>query len=147
MCAKNSTHMKLAHTRQQYWSRLSLNKSLVWSVVACCHSVKLFALAARALWSQLCLPTSLVLHDRLSLLCTAGFLNLLATEEFLIRHGLTLLKLSRFLKLNVLIKNSMCYKVLQHGNVTHGLPRSAQHAVTEGIFRQTGDFCCPENEM
>ena len=41
----------------------------------------------------------------------------------------------------------MCYKVLQHGNVTHGLPRSAQHAVTEGIFRQTGDFCCPENEM
>jgi len=29
----------------------------------------------------------------------------------------------------------------------HSLPPSAQHAVTKDILKQTGDFCCPENEV
>jgi len=30
---------------------------------------------------------------------------------------------------------------------TYSLPPSAQDAITKGILRQTGDFCCHENKL
>ena len=46
MCAKNNTHI--------YVARTSNNRVIMISTVACCHSVKLCALAARAFRSQQC---------------------------------------------------------------------------------------------
>jgi len=77
-------------------------------------------------------------------------------------HGLTILKLGRFSKLNVLIENAGCFsaanviirflfnyvlEIIATWKYPQSLSHSAQLAVTEGILRQTGDVCCPENEM
>jgi len=95
--------------------------------------------------------------------CNAGFLNLWATEESSMDHGLTL-KLSAFLNLDVLMENvvsSSATNVVISSLVTTACVRNycnmeishkAYHVLhnmqlLEGILRPSGDFCCHENEM
>jgi len=78
--------------------------------------------------------------------------------------GLTLLKIEEVFKVkcfydlfenvssslaaNVIILSFVnVLEVIATWKFQHSLPRSAQHAVTESILRQTGDFCCPVNRM